>query len=174
MFNYEIKFNPDIDSRPLRSKLLNQHLQALGRTKVFDGVQLFLPQKLKDEVSNNGSDKKAVYNMQNVLFQRTMFESVHPMDGSKVTLTLIYKKEENIFDNSHFFNNLLKRVMRALSLVRIGQHSFNPKGIHAVPQHKLEVWPGYVAVINQYEAGLMLCMDARHRVMRTETVRDIM
>ncbi|XP_076240892.1 argonaute 3 [Calliopsis andreniformis] len=153
VFIYEVKFNPDIDSRPLRSKLLNQHVQTLGKTKVFDGVTLFLPIKLQDQ---------------------TIIQSTHPMDGSTVTLTLIYKKEENIFTNTHFFNNLLKRVMRALSLVRIGQHSFNPKGIHAVPQHKLEVWPGYVAVINKYEAGLMLCLDARHRVMRTETVREIL
>lgn len=52
LFNYEVKFNPDIDSRPLRRKLLNQHVQALGRTKVFDGVTLYLPQKLKQDVSN--------------------------------------------------------------------------------------------------------------------------
>lgn len=96
------------------------------------------------------------------------------MDGTTVTLTLIYKKRQSMSDNVTFFNVLLKRVMRALSLVRIGQHSFNPKGIHAVPQHKLEVWPGYVTAINEYEGGLMLCIDAKHRVMRTETVRDIM
>ena len=154
LFNYEVKFNPDIDSRPFRNKLLNQHLQTIGRTKVFDGVTLFLPQQLQQDT--------------------TIFESVHPMDGTTVTLTLIYKKRQSMSDNVTFFNVLLKRVMRALSLVRIGQHSFNPKGIHAVPQHKLEVWPGYVTAINEYEGGLMLCIDAKHRVMRTETVRDVM
>nr|XP_034178827.1 piwi-like protein 1 [Osmia lignaria] len=154
LFNYEVKFNPDIDSRPLRRKLLNQHLQALGRTKVFDGVTLYLPQKLKQDT--------------------TIFESIHPVDGSKVMLTMIYKKKQSMSENIPFFNVLLGRVMRALSLVRIGQHSFNPKGIHSVPQHKLEVWPGYVTAINEYEGGLKLCIDARHRVMRTETVRDMM
>lgn len=96
------------------------------------------------------------------------------MDGSTVTLTLIYKKEQTMTENISFFNILLGRVMRALSLVRIGQHNFNPRGIHSVPQHKLEVWPGYVTAINKYEGGLKLCIDAKHRVMRTETVRDIM
>nr|ACV84373.1 argonaute Ast1 variant [Apis mellifera] len=154
LFNYEVKFNPDIDSRPLRRKLLNQHVQALGRTKVFDGVTLYLPQKLKQDVN--------------------LFTSIHPMDESKVELKVIYKKQQSISENIPFFNVLLGRVMRALSLVRIGQHSFNPKGIHCVPQHKLEVWPGYVTAINEYDGGLKLCIDARHRVMRTETVRDIM
>lgn len=96
------------------------------------------------------------------------------MDGTRVTLTLIYKKEQNMSENIPFFNVLLGRVTRALSLVRIGPHNFNPKGVHAVPQHKLEVWPGYVTTINEYDGGLKLCIDARHRVMRTETVRDIM
>ncbi|KOC60009.1 Piwi-like protein 1 [Habropoda laboriosa] len=154
LFNYEVKYNPDIDSRPLRRKLLNQHLQALGRTRVFDGAILYLPEKLKEA--------------------KTIFESTHPMDGSKVNLTLIYKKQQSMSENIAFFNVLLGRVMRALSLIRIGQHSFNPKGVHAVPQHKLEVWPGYVTTINEYDGGLKLCIDARHRVMRTETVREIM
>lgn len=57
LFNYEVKFNPDIESRPLRRKLLNQHLQALGRTKVFDGVILYLPQKLQQDVSNTSAMK---------------------------------------------------------------------------------------------------------------------
>lgn len=61
MFNYEVKFNPDIESRPLRRKLLNQHLQALGRTKVFDGVTLYLPQKLQQDVSNNEILKEHIH-----------------------------------------------------------------------------------------------------------------
>ncbi|XP_043528793.1 piwi-like protein Ago3 isoform X2 [Frieseomelitta varia] len=154
LFNYEVKFIPDIDSRPLRRKLLNQHLETFGRTRVFDGVTLFLPQKLQKDI--------------------TTLESIHPMDQSKVELKVIYKKQQTMSENIPFFNILLGRVLRALSLVRIGQNNFNPKGIQAVPQHKLEVWPGYVTAISEYEGGLKLCIDTRHRIMRTETIRDIM
>ncbi|XP_033328474.2 argonaute 3 [Megalopta genalis] len=154
LFNYEVKFSPDIDSRPLRRKLLNQHIETLGRTRVFDGVTLCLPKKLKQDI--------------------TILTSTHPMDQSTITMSLIFKKQQNMGDNIAFFNLLLGRVMRALSLVRIGQHNFNPKGIRAIPQHKLEVWPGYVTSISEYQGGLKLCLDAKHRVMRTETVRDIM
>lgn len=96
------------------------------------------------------------------------------MDQSKVELKVIYKKQQTMTENIPFFNVLLGRVLRSLSLVRIGQHNFNPKGIHPIPQHKLEVWPGYATAITAYEGGLKLCIDARHRVMRTETIRDIM
>ena len=48
---YEVKFSPDIDSRPLRRKLLNQHNEIFGKIKSFNGALLFLPKKLDKEVS---------------------------------------------------------------------------------------------------------------------------
>ncbi|KAK2582643.1 hypothetical protein KPH14_004922 [Odynerus spinipes] len=154
LFQYEVKFDPDIDSIILRRKLLNQHAAALGRTKSFDGAILYLPQKLPQE--------------------RTVYKSDHPLDGSPITLTLIFKRQQQMSENIQFFNVLLGRIMRALSLVRIGRQNFNPTCAHAVPQHRLEVWPGYVTAINEYEGGLKLCIDAKYRVMRMETVRDLM
>lgn len=53
VYEYEVKFSPDIDSRPLRSKLLAQHSAAIcqGGARVFDGTTLFLPQALAKPVS---------------------------------------------------------------------------------------------------------------------------
>jgi len=51
LFQYEIKFSPNIDSVGLRRKLLNQHSAALGRTRIFDGTLLYLPIKLFQDVS---------------------------------------------------------------------------------------------------------------------------
>jgi len=77
-------------------------------------------------------------------------------------------------ENIQFFNVLFNRIMFALRLVRIGRQNFNPRSAHVLPQHRLEVWPGYVTAVNEYEGGLKLCLDAKHRVMRTETIRDLM
>ncbi|XP_014469139.1 PREDICTED: piwi-like protein 1 isoform X2 [Dinoponera quadriceps] len=154
LFQYEVKFSPDIDARGLRRKLLNQHGAMLGRTRTFDGMILFLPEKLPENI--------------------TRLKSEHPVDGSDVILTIIYKKQQSMSENVQFFNVLLGRIMRALSLVRIGRQSFNPKCSHVINQHQLEVWPGYVTAINEYEGGLKLCVDFKHRVLRTQTVRDLM
>lgn len=51
LFQYEVKFSPDIDSTGLRRKLLNQHVDTLGRTRTFDGMILYLPKKLSQDVS---------------------------------------------------------------------------------------------------------------------------
>ncbi|KYN12440.1 Piwi-like protein 1 [Trachymyrmex cornetzi] len=101
------------------------------------------------------------------------YKSEHPMDGSTVTLTIIFKKKESMSSSVQFFNILINRMMRALCLVPIGRQNFNPKGAHVLPQHRLEVWPGYVTAVHEYEGGLKLCLDAKHRVMRTDTVRDL-
>lgn len=77
-------------------------------------------------------------------------------------------------ENIAFFNILMNRVLKALTLVKIGRHDFNPTAAHKIPQHRLEVWPGYVTAINQFEGGLLLNLDATHRVMRLDTVRDLM
>lgn len=48
MFQYEVKLAPNIGSRPLRFKILNQHLNVLGNVKTFD-----LPTKLANDVTFN-------------------------------------------------------------------------------------------------------------------------
>ena len=77
-------------------------------------------------------------------------------------------------ENVSFFNDLLNRVMRALEMVRVGRKKLNPSCAHVISQHRLEIWPGYVTAINEYEGGLKLCIDSSHRVLRTDTVRDLM
>lgn len=96
------------------------------------------------------------------------------MDGSRINIIIIFKKKQSMSENVQFFNVLINRIMRALSLVRIGRQNFNPNSAQKLNQHRLEVWPGYVTAVNEYESGLKLCLDSKHRVMRTDTIRDLM
>lgn len=108
------------------------------------------------------------------MFQRTVLESVHPFENSTIKLTVIFKKKMAMSENISFFNTLMNKVLRALTLVRIGRHDFNPTAAHKIPQHRLEVWPGYINAIGHLEGGLLLNCDSTHRVMRLDTVRDLM
>ena len=49
-----------------------------------------------------------------------------------------------------------------------------PKCVLIFQKHKLEVWPGYVTAIDNYEGGLKLMLDVTHRVIRNENVRDVL
>ena len=51
---------------------------------------------------------------------------------------------------------------------------YDPQSAHAIKQHNLSVWPGYVTAVDRFEGGLFLQCDVSHRVLRTETVRDLL
>lgn len=39
---------------------------------------------------------------------------------------------------------------------------------------RLEVWPGCVTAVEEYEGGILLNCDASHRVLQSNTVYDVM
>ena len=64
--------------------------------------------------------------------------------------------------------------MSVLKFIRFGKNKFDPTSPKIIPQHKLEVWPGYVTAVNEYEGGIMLCLDVSHRVLCQRTVLDLL
>ena len=38
----------------------------------------------------------------------------------------------------------------------------------------MELWPGYISAIQQYDGGLMLMFDVSHRLMRTDSALDFL
>lgn len=43
-----------------------------------------------------------------------------------------------------------------------------------MPQHKLQLWPGYETSIGMYETNILLCAEISTKVMRQETVLDFL
>ena len=64
VFEYEVRFEPGVDSNSIRYKYLNEHRATIGNVKTFDGVKLYVPQKLSKDVltltSNNPADQSLV------------------------------------------------------------------------------------------------------------------
>ena len=38
----------------------------------------------------------------------------------------------------------------------------------------MELWPGYVTSIRQHEDSILMCAEITHKVMRRETVLDLL
>lgn len=53
VFEYEVRVEPAIDSKSIRTKLLSSVSQQIGGCKTFDGHILYLPIKLEEQVSLN-------------------------------------------------------------------------------------------------------------------------
>ena len=156
LHEYEVKFDPVVDSRDDRFKLVGQQKELFGPTKTFDGVCLFLPHQLPEIV--------------------TVVKCRHPVDQSEVKLTISLKHKKRFGDKQciQFYNILFRRVMQTLKMCQMNKNYYDPTLGHMIPQHKLEIWPGYVTAVQEFEGGIMLCCDVSHKVLRTQTAYDLM
>lgn len=152
VFEYEVRFNPQVDSIGSRSKYLTQHKETLGVARTFDGVTLFLPKEL------------STFNL----------VAKNPADDSDVNIEIIFKRKKRLAECIQLYNVLFDRIFRILNYLRVGRKCFDPTKPQLIPQHKLEIWPGYVKSVDEMEGGLMLSLDVSHRVLATRSVRDLM
>ncbi|RWS16906.1 piwi-like protein 1 isoform X1 [Dinothrombium tinctorium] len=156
VFEYHVDFDPLIDSRNTRFRILRSRdlEDVIGNVIQFTGINLYLPIRLQDSV--------------------TVVSTVMPTDNSPVDVKITFVKEPPSAEMIPFFNTMFRRVMRILRMVQIQRHHYDPTMRVEIPQHKLEVWPGVVCAILEYDGGLMLNCDVSHRVLRTNTAREIL
>ena len=105
---------------------------------------------------------------------RTILRSTNEADSSEIKLIVMFKKKNSMGSQIHLFNILFKRIMSMLKLARLGRQFCNPLCAVQIPQHRLEVWPGFITAVDEYEGGIQLCCDTSHRVLRTQTALDTM
>lgn len=89
-------------------------------------------------------------------------------------MTIIYKRKRRMSECLHLYNVLFKRIMYILLYTQMGRNYFNPNHKHAIPQHKLEVLPGFAVSVDELEDGLMLCLDTQHRVLRMQNCYSLL
>ncbi|XP_055640533.1 protein argonaute-3 [Toxorhynchites rutilus septentrionalis] len=152
IYEHEVRFHPVVDSKAARARYIAQHAAVIGNAKTFDGVKLFLPIKLPDV--------------------ETILKSQNPVDGHEITIKIIYKRKQKMSECIHFYNILFQRIMKVLKMVEMARKNFDPSAPKLIPQHRLEIWPGYVSAVDEYEGGLMLNLDVSHRVLLQTTVLD--
>eukprot|EP00795_Rhopilema_esculentum_P012740 gene12740-3467_t len=155
-YQYAVSYSPDIESKSIRYQLLNEHRDVIGKTRAFDGAVLFLPKKLDEDTK--------------------MLTSTRKTDGAEIRLTITFVKHLDPEDRQcmQLYNIMFRRVMRILEMSQVGRYYYNPNQPVPIPQHKLELWPGYITAIEHYEGGLMLLADVSHRLLRTESVLQFM
>lgn len=153
---YHVDFRPNIESIRLRYTILRSEpaRAIIGPVMHWTGTNLYLPIKLAQSV--------------------TEFQAAHPASEEPIRVKLTFVKTPPDSELLPFYNSLMHKVMNRLRYVIINRKHYSP--IHKIPieQYKLEVWPGWLTSIQRLDGGLKLSIDASFRVLRLETVRDIM
>ncbi|XP_063698555.1 protein argonaute-3 [Culicoides brevitarsis] len=153
VFEYLVDFAPPIASKNIRCKLMGKIRDVIGETRTFDGVTLYLPIKLPEVVTK---------------------QAIQDINGDTYEIKITFRKQKRLSDCVHLYNVLFDRIMNRLKFVRFNRKQFDPAAPHMIPQHKLEIWPGYVTAVDEHEGGIMLCLDVTFRVLNQRTVYDLL
>ncbi|XP_058062361.1 protein argonaute-3 [Anopheles bellator] len=152
LFLYTVDFEPTVDSKSARYNCVKQNAKDFGESHTYSGDLLMLSRKLKAPV--------------------TTYTARHPHEGTVVRLEVTFRGEKRLSESTWFYNNLFKRLMGILQLTTIARGNFDPSMARIIPHQRLEVWPGFVTAVNEFEGGLMLNLDVSHRVLMQTTVYD--
>ncbi|XP_019620692.1 PREDICTED: piwi-like protein 1 [Branchiostoma belcheri] len=156
LFQYQVEFSPDVDNRKARIAMVYSQEDLLGDTKIFDGKILFLPKKLEND--------------------KTVFTTERKTDGATITITITLTNEVPPTSPVclQIYNILFRKFLKNIGMQRVNRSHHNPTQKIDMKAHGLEVWPGFVTSILQYEANVMLMADVSHKILRSDTVLSFM
>uniref|UniRef100_T1IXK7 Piwi domain-containing protein n=1 Tax=Strigamia maritima TaxID=126957 RepID=T1IXK7_STRMM len=153
IYEYHVTFIPQVDSKKLRMRLVHESKHVIGPTFQFDGAKLYLPLRMEKIM--------------------TTVDIIHPYEKTPQQVNIKYVTKQNLTSCNHLFNVLFKRIMNILALKLMARKYYDPKEAKKIPQYKLQIWPGYVTSVAEYEGGLLLMCDAAHKVLRDSTAHEV-
>uniref|UniRef100_A0A336MED6 CSON000333 protein n=1 Tax=Culicoides sonorensis TaxID=179676 RepID=A0A336MED6_CULSO len=154
LYQYRVDFAPDIDVTQIRKALLRQH-KSLFNGFLFDGSMLWTTTKLQDDPYTITTKRQ---------------------DDSPVQIIIKFTKEVTTTEQSSLqvLNVILREAMQHLKLQLVGRNFFDPVAKIDIPEFRLELWPGYITSIRQHETDILMCAEISSKVMRRETLLDIL
>ncbi|XP_050063196.1 piwi-like protein Siwi [Aphis gossypii] len=155
LYQYRVDFNPEQERINIKRGLLSAHKEFLG-AYIFDGTMLF-------------SRKN---------FQRDTVEltSKRNTDGQLVIMTIKFTAVVEKGDHTciQIFNILMRKSLGNLKLTLVGRNYYDKEAKTNLPNHKLELWPGYDTTIGVFDYGLLLRSEIKTKIMREDTVLDLL
>jgi len=154
LLQYRVDFTPDVDHIGVRKALIRVHENVLGKY-LFDGTLLYnvtrLPQPLElhSKRVSDGSD---------VMVSFRLVGEIHKEDATYTSV----------------MNIILRRCLGMLNLTMWKRDYYDPAALTEIPQHFLNVWPGYLTTIRHHEDGFLLGVEIIHKVLRRDTALDVM
>ncbi|XP_042332400.1 piwi-like protein 2 [Sceloporus undulatus] len=154
VYQYHVTFSPNVECKNMRFGMMKEHKSVTGDVTAFDGSILYLPVKLP---------------------QVKLDKCQRRTDGVEVTV----RSDDKILEPSSdlcipFYNVVLRRVMRILDMKLVGRNFFDPTSATILQQYRLQIWPGYSTGIRRTDGGLFLLADVVHKVIRNDSVLDLM
>ncbi|XP_047446909.1 piwi-like protein 2 [Mugil cephalus] len=155
VYQYHVTFTPNVESMAMRFGMMKDHRPTTGDVVAFDGSILYLPVKLNDVVVLKS-------------LRRTDNEEIQ----IKIQMTKILPPSSDLC--IPFYNVVLRRVMKIIGLKMVGRNHYDPESAVILGKQGLQVWPGFSTCIKRTDGGLYLSVDVSHKVLRNDSVLDVM
>ncbi|XP_028415241.1 piwi-like protein 1 [Dendronephthya gigantea] len=156
VYQYNVSYSPEVDNKKVRVAMINGQGELLGKPRAFDGMVLFMPRKLPETVTKVVTHRKS---------------DDAPVE---ITITLTNEIPHNSPSCLQLYNIIFRRILSMMDMKQIQRHYFKPDSPIPIPKHHLELWPGFITSILQYEQNIMLCCEVSHKVLRKETVLEFL
>ncbi|KAL6425964.1 hypothetical protein ACFW04_008931 [Cataglyphis niger] len=152
---YRVDFAPEEDRTAVRKGLLKLHHKRIG-PYIFDGTVMYTSHRLPEE--------------------KLILTSTRQSDEQHITITVRLVGDMLVGDIHYiqFFNIIMRKCYEFMQLKLVGRNYFDPESRITLPEYQLELWPGYVTSIRQHEHDILMCAEITSKVMRLDTLMDIL
>ncbi|XP_058798402.1 piwi-like protein Siwi [Phymastichus coffea] len=155
LYQYRVDIAPEETRTIYRKALLRTHKAAIGGY-IFDGTVLYTSNPLPQPMELNSirqNDKE-------------------PMN---ITIRLVGDVVKGDYHYSQIYSLLIRKTLEEhLKLQLVGRNYFDATCKIKVPEFKFELWPGYITSIRQHEQSILMCAEISHKVMRDETLLEVL
>ncbi|EDV58944.1 protein aubergine [Drosophila erecta] len=159
IYQYRVDFTPDVDNTRLRRAFMHEHRSLLGGY-IFDGTILFCTNQFQ-------AVQNSPYALELVTKSRA---------GENIEIKIKAVGSVDAVDAQQFqvLNLILRRAMEGLNLQLVSRNFFDPQAKINLENFRMQLWPGYQTSIRQHESDILLCAEIAHKVMRTDTLYNIL
>ncbi|XP_056630152.1 piwi-like protein Siwi [Diorhabda sublineata] len=154
LLQYRVDFNPDVDHTGMRKKFLKQALQGVLQGYLFDGTVLYASQRINPEPLEKFVESESGENI-------------------RITVRLVGDVAWGDYHYIQIFNIIIRNCLKHMKLQLIQRDYFDPFGKVAIPEFRLELWPGYFTSMRQHEADILMNCELIFKFMRTDNVYDM-
>ncbi|KAJ8934127.1 hypothetical protein NQ314_013586 [Rhamnusium bicolor] len=152
---YRVDFNPEIDNTRQRKGLIRTGMANVVNGYLFDGTVLYTPQLINPDPLE-------------------VFVQTENGENIRITIRLVGDVAWGDYHYLQLFNIIIRKCLAFMQLQMVGRNYYDPNARIAVPEHRLELWPGYYTSMRQHERNILMNCDVQFKVMRMDNVYDML
>ncbi|XP_014479566.1 PREDICTED: protein aubergine-like isoform X2 [Dinoponera quadriceps] len=154
LYKYHVDFEPAEERTAVRKAMLRAYEGRIGK-HLYDGTVLYTAAYEPD-----GLELIAVRRDDDIQI--------------KISVRLVGEVLRDDPTYIQIFNIIMRKCFEHLDLKLIGRNYYDGGNKIRIHEHKLDLWPGYITSIRQHEYNILMCCQVSHKIMRQQSLLDIL